>query len=790
VFREEGGSLVGSSGTVEIAFDGDTGAIHRLRNLATGQTLVDARTSVPWRMPRQAGTFYIPPHAGFVVPEYVPAGFSFALDDGREQADLAWRTDDPGVRVRVAARFSDDALELWPHVEVDAGSSPPARLEYPLLPAPNPLAENGEDDYLVFPGQSGWLIRSPLTAPPARRQGAAPVAGVAEPAREPEGFEAVYPDGYHGCSVQFMAYFGAGSGGFYLACHDPHSTCKSFGFSAAEVAFGHESWDLRLGAQLDLDYPVVIAPLIRGDWYEAAERYRSWALTAPWSRGGVPNVHNPALDGARWLFEEVGVSLWGTPSSLDWTPWYEYYAEALGAPLHICAGWDWPASRPHTVGREGWFPARFHAENLKAWKRHRVTPYMNDLFISARAEAFDEAWEPNLLFPYVHFDWTRFAQPRDGWLDGSAPGPDPVITTTLDFVVCPATSAQSELHAWRDTELVRAGLDGVFYDISSGNPHRLARCLRAEHGHPPGRGRSIIEAYDSVNRASKEAVARETGRYLVQGVETIIENVGGSVDFYVSRACAGPLGVLEGWTLGPEAPPGAGRELIPLYQAVYHDVGPVHEDGWLTLSADTGDLFFWVAARIYLQWGGLLSLHYAGSPPERPPGYDGPAEVIAFDGALVRFDELPAADPHKIDFVRELARARTTYGRPFLAYGTLIRPVPLDVGRLELRYRREIHGFGTYAEGVWPAPEVIHSAWRDVDGNLGLFFVNLRETEPITVTVSAAADALWGMSLAGRVASLVTSDGTASLGAAPEDRSLAFSVPLAPRRVALLRIGS
>jgi hypothetical protein len=216
----------------------------------------------------------------------------------------------------------------------------------------------------------------------------------------------------------------------------------------------------------------------------------------------------------------------------------------------------------------------------------------------------------------------------------------------------------------------------------------------------------------------------------------------------------------------------------------------VHEDGWLTLAADAGDLFFWVAARIYLQWGGLLSLHYAGDPPEQPPGHDGPAETIAFDGALVRFDELPAPDPRKIAFVRELARARTTYGGPFLAYGRLLRPVSLDVRTLELRYRHEIRGFDTYAEGVWPVPEVLHAAWRDVEGNLGLFFANLRKSEPVTIEVAANPAELWGMSLAGRAASLVTSAGTDSLGTVPEDGLLALSVPLAPRQVALLRVAT
>ena len=62
----------------------------------------------------------------------------------------------------------------------------------------------------------------------------------------------------------------------------------------------------------------------------------------------------------------MGLSVWGGPSSLDWSPWYRFYADASGTPLHIAAGWDWPASRPHTVGYEGWFPASFHPANRAA----------------------------------------------------------------------------------------------------------------------------------------------------------------------------------------------------------------------------------------------------------------------------------------------------------------------------------------------------------------------------------------------------------------------------------------
>lgn len=773
MFAAEGDSVIGRSERLEVVFDRASGAIRKLANRATGQVLVDGESGQPWRMTAHWIPWFLPPHIGerYRGREIKPAECSFELDDGGA-ARLTWSTSDPGVVVHVRAGFSEDgSLELWPRVAVSPGTAPPVTFAYPIVSSPRPLSPDGATDRLVFPGQSGWVIRSPLEH--------VPLAGG-------------YPDGYDGCSLQFIAYYAEDAGGFYVGCHDPHSTWKWIRFSAEEVLFEHEAWDLREGASLDLDYPVVVAPLEDGHWHEAAERYRAWALAeAPWCRGAVPNARNESKRGVRWLYEDVGLSIWGTPSSLDWSRWYRFYADCAGTPLHICAGWDWPASRPHTVGHEGWFPARFHPANLEAWREHHVTPYMNDLFISSRAEGFLERWEPNLIFPYATFPWPRFAE-FSALAEADSSPADPAVTTNLDFWMCPATEAQGELHAWRDTTLARDyGADGVCYDISSGNPRLGSRCLREEHGHPPGRGRALIEAYDRVNRRSKEAAAAETGRYLALGVETIMDSVVGSVDFYVSRACAGPLGALENWVVGPEDPVGGTRELIPLFEAVYHDVGPVHEDGWLTLSAEEGDLFYWVAARIVLQWGGLLALQYATNPPERVPGFEGPAEVVNWDGATVRFDHLPEPDAGKIAFVRELARARTQFGRPYLAYGRLLRPLPIEAGTVELTYSHRLHALGNIrTEGRWTAPEVLHGAWADDEGNIGLFFVNLRDQGSVTIPLRGDPRTLWGLDLSARSAVVTASSGSERAQALTPSGDLRLELALAPRVVTLVEFES
>lgn len=768
MFDVVAGSLVAESHALRVVFDRD-GAIVDVENLLTGQHLVagaDGRR--PWRLLPQGTTSSVrvpwSADSGFAPEEITPVRFS--IDDEGAGLRLRWETDMPGVAVEVTLVFATDgSLEMRPSVTVAHDAAPPAHLYFPLID-PIPLAADHGDDVLVFPAHSGWLIRRPLDV------------GVTE---------APYPDGYQGCSVQMLAYYTEGIGGFYLSCHDPHVTHKQLRFGSGAMTIRHDAWDLRRGAAFDLDYPVVLAPLSTGDWYEAADRYRAWALTAPWAGAGK-NVDRVGASRPRWLFEDVTVATWGGSTSLDWSDRYRRLGDALGSPMHHVTAWDWPARRPHNVGKEGWFPARFHPANLAAWQGHHVTPYLNDIFVSVHAPDFFEVWEPNLVYPYVTFSFQLFSEPVVGWVDGEGPTPDPKVVADIDFFVCPCTELQSELHAWRDARLVADhGVDGVFYDISSGNPH-AARCLRAEHGHTPGWSRGVLQGYADSNGRSRAAMHEALGRVPAQGVETIVEHVIADIDFFAARSVMGPLGTLEAWTLGPEEPPGHGRQLVPLFQAIYHDVGPIHEDVGLTLAQSQGEIFYWVAARLVLQWGGLVCLR-VNFPTDRL-GDEDAVEIVAFDGARHLFADPPSTDPDRIAFLRELAAARTGFGNRHLAYGRLIRPLTLDVPSVDMDYHARLHIYSALVkQGTWSVPQVVHGAWAAPgEGSIGLFFCNLGE-EPVTTDASVDTRRSWAIDWPAVTVTATTVAGAIAPARRQEnDAPWRLAVELAPRRVTLVEI--
>lgn len=802
-FRWEDGHLVATSDTLEVVFDGRSGGIRAVTNRVTGQALLQEPTRPPQAFRMRAQELYadvlswnweiVPgsppppenmPPEGF--PRFRPGPATITIEPGGAAAALAWPSGQGGIELRVRATFSDTGdLELWPAVSNDRGRVPPQLLWYPILPGLAPLSPGGAEDHLIYPQTTaGYLYDRPLEQR---------VPAVSE----------VYPDGYFGNAMQVMGYYAEGTGGYALEVHDPHNTRKFLHFRRGEMAVAHESWDMSRGSAMDLGYPVVLAPLVRGDWHEVAEHYRTWALRQPWCERG-PNHAKADGEFARWLYEEVGIVVWGAPSNFDWSPWYRYYAEVAGTKIQVVCGYDWQATRPWQKGFEGYFPARFHPENVKAWEGHYVTPYMQDLFVSQTAQDFRGTWLPSAIAPARP---PAHPFPLAPAIGTSLPNPRRVTGGTRDWslygevmwFMCPTTEPQKQLHTWRDRTLLEEApfLAGIQYDISFGNCENWMTCRNTRHGHPPGAGRWIIDHYYENARDSKRAMDEALGRYAVQGTETLVESALDVVDCYFTRITAGPQSQLEGRSPATlktyELPPGEGIAVVPFFDAVYHDHAPVRQDGYARLDASFGEIFYWVAARTVLLFGGLLDLDYNVRWPEAFPGWDGeqPAAFAPYDDAYWTTTDLHPVDEGKAGFARQVAQARTTFGNPWLAYGRLARPTGTpSPGNVTLDFAAGDDWVPPIPPrpGTWDVPQLFEAAWLDKDDRVGLFFVNLHADHDLPLAVDVDAAERWGVDARGRAITAVTLDGSTPLGTVGPDNRVRFSATLPPRVVTMVAV--
>ncbi|MDI7278085.1 MAG: hypothetical protein QME94_19055, partial [Anaerolineae bacterium] len=219
-------------------------------------------------------------------------------------------------------------------------------------------------------------------------------------------------------------------------------------------------------------------------------------------------------------------------------------------------------------------------------------------------------------------------------------------------------------------------------------------------------------------------------------------------------------------------------EKIPLFAYVYHEYGPLRMDGWAKLSPEMGDIFYWVASRVTL-WGGLFELNYEFSPLEMLGGRADDPQEHYYRFARREYQ----VDPEKVAFLREVARARTGWANPYLAYGTMRRPPSLAVAPITLDYflyncaQRLPH----YEErGTITVPGVVCSAWSYLDQRAAVLLVNL-QTHPQTVEVRLDPQGC-GLEEAQEVNLYrVTNDGASSLGIARAGE--AISVALPPRRI-------
>lgn len=655
-------ALTLTSRSLLIEIDAATGAVGRVRNLARDLDLIAVPTLAPaFRVHLASGEtieradeFRAEPRTdGYRLHWRLPHGIS--LD-----ADVLVHADD--IRFRIRARCDGTAT-------ID-------QVEYPVLARVGRLGGSGVDE-LVHTHAGGMLFRDPvdLLGP--------------DPANTRRLRRSVYPAGFGGSWMQFLGYYARGRGGFAIVVEDPDRSYKWFSVDGDGAALGlsviHDAPHPAPGAGLAPGYDVVVAPLTRGSWYEVADRYRSFVDEQPWGR------RTPRTG---WLRDRVGLATFGINARHDRSEWLDAIHRMAGTPVFHVLGPNWAGSGLNYMQNlpggtvDSFLPARFSAENIATIRRN------GDYFAPFEFDVFCIDQDEQMLAARWAHDPTNL-----GLADANL----------MKFpLMCAGSPYWYDLHTERDTRLVAEyGPDALYYDISVNN--LLMECLSDNHTHRAGSGTDVAERFARMYDETNAATGSAAGHHVPVGVETMSERFLDQFDYYQARGEAGPYAGFEvnafrDWILAGRA------EKIPLLTYVYGERAPLRLDGWAKLSAQAGDLFYWVAAQVVLG-GGLFELNYEFSALE---DLDGRSDNV--DEHYFRFDERHyAIDPAKAAFLGEVARARTGAANPFLAHGRMLPAPIVEAPPITLdfhTYNVPQHDPNYDARGEMTVPSVLASAWQ------------------------------------------------------------------------------
>ena len=319
-------------------------------------------------------------------------------------------------------------------------------------------------------------------------------------------YKRIYPSLH--CCMQYIALFTEGDA-LYVGHHDREARTKYYDIASGEgkcrIGASYPAEGMGLGANSFTLRGGVCWEYIRGDWYDTAMRYATFAKNADWlptiGEYGRPDTPDYFKEIPFWIMDfmpnipEQGDNM---PERLryavnnDKDAWWREairFKKALGLPVgyHI---YNWHKNAfnidyPHFLPAKDDFKAgveRVRNEGIY------IAPYIN----SSSWESHDNAPSPAESFAVSGI--RAAAKDKDGKLY-TKPYPQikPDGEKTLLVSTCPATPVWqrmiSRLSKRIEDEL---SVDGVYYDETSAMP--AYPCTNPTHSHAPGNSGSWIES--------------------------------------------------------------------------------------------------------------------------------------------------------------------------------------------------------------------------------------------------------------------------------------------------------
>jgi hypothetical protein len=360
----------------------------------------------------------------------------------------------PRVVVRASLRSGEALLRMRLSAQAQDSAEGLVNVVFPAVDGVLPLTDGAAQDHILDTWALGELRPSPL------------VSGKAVPIE--------YPNG-----MQFTALYGEGRG-LYVAEEDPQAHRKTLAWTSQsetgtlQFTISHPvlGWAGPQGVPTYASPGDVVIGPFRGDWYDAAQLYRKWALTAPWCAKGP--IHSRRdypkwlADAPYWTIGDLGDEA-GIQRETDKLTFF-------GGPGVIHAyGYYFPQHQDDRYPEM--FPPKLGSEGLKEAVRElqqrgaHLVPYVNGQLWDQDTESYRTEQAENATLRW----------PGGGMKVHTSYGGGQALVS-----MCPGS------RQWRDKltalsrEIVgRYGFDGVYYDFLT---IHTDDCTNPEHGHPLGGG--------------------------------------------------------------------------------------------------------------------------------------------------------------------------------------------------------------------------------------------------------------------------------------------------------------
>ncbi len=505
--------------------------------------------------------------------------------------------------------------------------------------------------------------------------------------------------------AQFLAWY-TPRAGVYMSCDDIHGNVKLLRAlrrpEGLRLGFAHVGDWPEQGAR-SLEYQVSVGTF-QGDWYDAADIYRDWALDQWWA---TPLTKREDIPG--WLLESpphITIRLQGyvdagpAPLIEEFVPYekciplLEGVAEKMDAPLvAVLMAWErggpwvYPDCFPPVGGDQSM--ANFcRMARERGW---RVGSFCNGT-----------RWVMRHMFN--GYDGTEYYREHNGQQgvcrqpNGELWGEDWDMSWRPSYITCLGDTQTRQIARDFVRRLIGWGMDSIQFFDQNCNATTFP-CFSTEHGHPPLPGKWMAQAMAEIIHEF-HAAAEEAG-------ETEVIH---STEWPTNEVC---LPLFQQSDLRISAPSSGSADFVPVYQYIYHECTLTH--GMMSLGPEP----YAIEARTAweLVWGQIVGA------------------VMTGDGTLLNretwnweeWEPKVGNNDNALEMMRTATALRRGAGRDFLVYGRMQRPAEVSCPVCEWEFAGKQHS----------VPSVAHCAWQAPDGRHAVALANWT-TEPREVTVRDA----------------------------------------------------